>query len=147
MSLTELGPYDVMEKVGDAIVAATELTLLDQLLGDKSTPSPELHRAVRVDVLGATPFGDAAPDDAIGQRLDLAVLLFHAFDTNAHRASYKVASQDLVATIRAVLTRTELSGLGQPAIGRWTVRRVGHTIETTLPLQVQHHVTLPEAAP
>ena len=66
--------------------------------------------------------------------------------TGNARESYQLASSDWVALLRAVLTRREISGLGQPIAAGLVRRKVGSVIEQQLTLTVQYSLTLPEAA-
>lgn len=143
--MTELTPYTATTTIIAGIEAATDLRALAELLGDTTTPSPSLHRRFRVDPGELTFFGDAAPGDSVGVRQTFGLVLFHRYDAVAHAASWQLASDDFVSLLRAVLTRAEFSGLGQPIPVRARPVRRGHQIEQTLTITAQYSITLPDA--
>lgn len=146
--LTELDPWLVLLGIEAALHNGTALRSMDdELLGDRNVPSSILHRRFRFyadQVLNQIP-QKVRPGDVFLATEKVAVVIVHDYDPGAHRASYALASEDVVRALRALLTRSELSGLGQPAVtGVRRVRR-GQTIEHTIALEVQYHITLPAA--
>jgi hypothetical protein len=145
---TEFSPWLAYDAVVRAIQASTELRAMDELLGDRTTPSPLLHRRFRLnpDRLDFDPVSKARPGDVVLVTERVTILLAHDLNHNARAASYELACSDWVELLRAVLTRTEISGLAQPLSGALVRRQVGHTIEQSFVLSLQYHITLPEAA-
>lgn len=145
---TELNPWLVYVRVRDAIQAATALRGSDELLGNRTTPSPLLHRRFRLDPqrLDFKPPSRARPGDVVLVTETVTIVLSHDLDQNAAESSYQLAALDFVDLIRAVLTRTEISTLGAPVAGSRVIRQVGHTIEQQLALELSYHITLPEAS-
>jgi len=145
---TELDPWLVLLGIEAALHNGTGLRSRDdELLGDRNTPQPILHRRFRFyadQVLGSIP-QKARPGDVLLAVEKVQVVLAHDYEPGAHRASYALAAEDLIRAVRALLTRTELSGLGQPTVTGVRRQRRGTTIEHTIALEVQYHVTLPAA--
>lgn len=144
---TELDPWRVYTRVRAALELATELrAAADSLVGGRTLPSTLAHRKFRIEPQGGSLSGRARPGDSVMVRERLRVVIHHDISAVAE-GSYEVASRDLVAALRALLTRTELSGLGQPSTPTWVQRRSTKHIETDVDLVVQYDITLPEAAP
>jgi hypothetical protein len=144
---TELDPWLVYSRLSDAIERGTSLRASVHLLGDRSAPTPLLHRHFRLNPerVDFTPPSRARPGDVVLLTERVVVVLSHDRDPNQAQASYQLAAQDWIALLRAVLTRTEISGLAQPLGGGLVRRIVGSVIEQQLALNLQYHVTLPEA--
>lgn len=144
---TELDPWLVYTRLSDAIERGTSLRASQHLLGDRSSPTPLLHRCFRLNPerVDFTPPSRARPGDVVLLTERVIVVLSHDRDPNQAQASYQLASQDWIALLRAVLTRSEISGLAQPLGGGLVRRIVGSVIEQQLALNLQYHVTLPEA--
>jgi hypothetical protein len=145
---TELDPWLVLLGVEAALHAGTGLRSMDdELLGDRNVPAPIQHRRFRFyadQILGSIP-QKARPGDVLLAVEKVQVVIVHDLEPGAHRASYALASEDVVRAVRALLTRTELSGLGQPTVTGVRRQRRGTTIEHTVALEVQYHITLPAA--
>jgi hypothetical protein len=145
---TELDPWLVLLAVEAALHAGTGLRSMDdELLGDRNVPAPIQHRRFRFyadQILGSIP-QKARPGDVLLAVEKVQVVIVHDLDPGSHRASYALASEDVVRALRALLTRTELSGLGQPTVTGVRRQRRGTTIEHTIALEVQYHLTLPAA--
>jgi hypothetical protein len=145
---TELDPWLVLLGIEAALHAGTALRSMDdELLGDRNAPQPILHRRFRFyadQVLNSIP-QKVRPGDVLLATEQVSVVIVHDLDPGAHRASYALAAEDLIRAVRALLTRSELSGLGQPTVKGVRRRRQGTTIEHAIALEVQYHVTLPAA--
>lgn len=144
---TELDPWLVYTRLVDGLHAGTGLRVSDQLLGDRSTPAPLLHRQFRLNPerIDFLPSTKARPGDVVMLTERVSIVMSHDLDPGAALASYQLASRDWVAVLRAVLTRVEISGLAQPLGGGLIRRKVGHVLEQQFALSLQYHVTLPEA--
>lgn len=144
---TELDPYRVYTRVREALEHATDLrAAADSLVGGRTLPSTLTHRKFRIEPKSGGLSGRGRPGDSIQVKEQVAILLHHDIGAKPE-SSYEIASRDLILAIRALLTRTELSGLGQPTITGWVWRRaVGH-IEGEIALALQYDITLPAAAP
>jgi hypothetical protein len=145
---TELDPWLVLLAVEAALHNGTGLRSMDdELLGDRNAPQPIQHRRFRFyadQLLGDIP-QKARPGDVLLATEKVQIVVVHDYNPGSHRASYALASEDLIRAIRALLTRTELSGLGQPTLKGVRRARRGTTIEHAIALEVQYHITLPAA--
>lgn len=143
--MTELAPYTVLTTLSAAIVATTGLRSVEELAEDRTTPSPLLHRSFRLDPGDMDFEGKGRPGDVQLVRETVTIVLTHDSDPGQKLGSYQLASADLVGLLRAVLTRSEFSGLGQPKPVRVRRRRVGHQLEQAVTITASYHFTLPAA--
>lgn len=144
----ELDSWLVLLGLEAALHAGTALrSMEDDLLGDRATPSPLLHRRFRFyaeQVLNGIP-QKVRPGDVFLATEQVQVVIAHDYASSSHRASYALAAEDLIRAVRAVLTRTEISGLAAPTIRSCKRALRGHTIEHTLAVDLAYHITLPVA--
>jgi hypothetical protein len=145
---TELDADLLYDAVVRGIRAGTTLHVLDEnMLEDRTAPSPNLHRSVRIDPAQMAPTGTRArPGGELGLLERLVLTLTHDYSPGAHRASHALAAQDLRELLRAVLTRTEISGLASPDFAGRTIRRSGHQLEQLVTFTFSYEIELPAAA-
>lgn len=144
----EFSPWLAYVKVKEALEAGTLMHAAGELLGDRSSPEPLLHRQFRLDPqsFDFTPKSKARPGDVVMVTDVVTVWLTHDYVRERAEACWAEACSDFVAALRALLTRVEVSKLAEPKGGRVVRRRVGGFIEQAFALSLTYHITLPEAA-
>lgn len=145
-----LTPAIAYEATQAALVGGTELRPSTVLLGSRADPATILHRQFRLDpgneVNTHAYRGQAGEAHRVTETMVLH--LSHDWIASKSLACYRLASDDALAAIRAVTTRTEITARSIRAKYMRTSRRqVGNYIEQDIVVELTYDRDLPAAAP